>query len=230
MSNTNGLSTAVKRYVNGRESRVARLRALSNIQTEMNRIIKGWNSNQVNQTARIRVGPNSLNTVKQKLSMLANRVKGIKVPDRFLAYFRRAKANIAAGNAQAAVANTNKAAAEVGLPPPLPPKPNSMRAAALENMNKKNQNFKNRVRNATNKNQLNSLMSQLNTNNVKSFMTPNNRMKLKANIKSKLNNMRNINASNLYNNSKIKYNTGPLRSSQNQKLLGIIPTGQKVYK
>ena len=179
-----GLSNAVKRYVNGRESRVARLRALSNIQSQMNRIIKGWNSNQVNQTARIRVGPSSLNTVKQKLTTLAQRVKGIKVPDRFLAFIRRAKANIAAGNAQAAAANTNKAAAEVGLPPPLPPKPNSMRVPT--NNNKVNNkaaaasNWLRNLGNPTNNNKVNN-KAAVASNSLRNLGNPtNNKVNNKA--------------------------------------------------
>lgn len=55
-------------------------------------------------------------------------------------------------------------------------------------MNQKNENFKREVMNAINKSntqKLNNLYKQLNTSN--NFLTPNNRNKLRSNIKSKLN-------------------------------------------
>jgi hypothetical protein len=185
MSNYTNLRNAVKAYANARRSaKYPSMVSSSSMKAALNRAINDFNGKTNRgsgmkvpnlQTARISVGPSSLNTVKQKLTTLAQRVKGIKVPDRFLAFFRRAKANIAAGNAQAAAANTNKAAAEVGLPPPLPPKPNSMRVPT--NNNKVNNkaaaasNWLRNLGNPTNNNKAAAASNSKRRNNAKREMS-----------------------------------------------------------
>ena len=178
MSNYTNLRNAVKAYANARRSaKYPSMVSSSSMKAALNRAINDFNG-KTNRGSGMKV-PNlqtaRLNTVKQKLTTLAQRVKGIKVPDRFLAFFRRAKANIAAGNAQAAAANTNKAAAEVGLPPPLPPKPNSMRVPT--NNNKVNNkaaaasNWLRNLGNPTNNNKAAAASNSKRRNNAKREMS-----------------------------------------------------------